>query len=386
MEFNRKTVKTILGIIAFAVLLFWGVHNIGDVVIFLGRIIGILMPLIAGVCIAFLLNCPLRFLENKAFRPLDRKLGKRWRRIRRPLAIALALLFVGGILIFVIFLVVPELVNTFGIIGKSLPAFTERLQQWVEPIGRHLPELKEWIASIQLDWDKIYQSIVDFFQNGATSLVNSTFVIAASVFSGIFTTLLGTVFAVYMLARKEALISQVKRVFYAYLPEKRVDRLVETGRLANRTFSKFITGQCTEAVILGVLCLVGMLIFGFPYPVMIGVLIGFTALIPLFGAFIGIAIGAVLIFVINPGQALWFILFIVVLQQIEGNLIYPRVVGTSVGMPAMWVLFAATIGGSLLGIIGMLVMVPIASVIYALIKQATTRRLKDKDIPPEKIE
>lgn len=386
MEFNRKTVKTILGIIAFAVLLFWGVHNIGDVVIFLGRIIGILMPLIAGVCIAFLLNCPLRFLENKAFRPLDRKLGKRWRRIRRPLAIALALLFVGGILIFVIFLVVPELVNTFGIIGKSLPAFTERLQQWVEPIGRHLPELKEWIASIQLDWDKIYQSIVDFFQNGATSLVNSTFVIAASVFSGIFTTLLGTVFAVYMLARKEALISQVKRVLYAYLPEKRVDRLVETGRLANRTFSKFITGQCTEAVILGVLCLVGMLIFGFPYPVMIGVLIGFTALIPLFGAFIGIAIGAVLIFVINPGQALWFILFIVVLQQIEGNLIYPRVVGTSVGMPAMWVLFAATIGGSLLGIIGMLVMVPIASVIYALIKQATTRRLKDKDIPPEKIE
>ena len=386
MELNRKTVKIILWIITFTVLLFWGVHNIGDVVVFLGRMVGILMPLIAGGCIAFLLNCPLRFLENKAFAPLDRKLGKRWKRVRRPLAITLSILFVSGIVFFVVFLVVPELVNTLGMIGKSFPAFTKQLQQWLEPLGRHLPEVKEWISSIQLDWDQIYQGVVDFFQNGATSVVNSTFVIAASVFSGIFTTLLGTVFAVYMLARKEKLISQAKRVLYAYIPEKRVDWLVDTGRLANRTFSKFITGQCTEAVILGVLCMVGMLICGFPYPIMIGVLIGFTALIPLFGAFIGIAVGALLILVINPGQALWFVIFIVILQQLEGNLIYPRVVGTSVGMPAMWVLFAATIGGSLFGIMGMLLKVPTASVLYALLKQATTRRLRNKEIAQEKIE
>ena len=215
-------------------------------------------------------------------------------------------------------------------------------------------------------------------------MLSSTVSVASSVIGGVVNFILAFTFSIYVVHQKERLGSQAKRLLYAYLPEARSDRIIEILSLSHKTFSNFITGQFTEAIILGALCFVGMSIFRFPYALMISVLVGFTALIPIVGAFIGTIVGALLIVTVSPIQALWFILFILVLQQIEGNLIYPRVVGTSVGLPGIWVLVAVTAGGSLYGIVGMLFSVPVSSVLYCLLRETVRRRVKERGIGREK--
>ena len=384
MPWNRKQIRVLFALVAFGVLLFVGLQNLGTVWGFVQILIGLLMPFIIGLCIAFILSVPMRAVETHLFRPLDKKCGRIWRKIRRPLAATVTLLLALGVLAAAVFLIIPELGRSLRTLADSIPGFIARAQAWLTELAQKYPQWQDWINDLQLDWNAIAQKLLAFAQSGAVDLFNSTVSLATSIFSGVFNLFLGVIFAMYVLMQKETLARQITNVLRAHLPDAKTDRLLEIGRLSNRTFSRFLTGQCLEAMILGMMFFVSMTLLRFPYAMLVAVLVAITALIPMFGAFIGCFIGAFLILVVNPMQAFWFVLLFMLLQQIEGNLIYPRVVGSSIGLPAMWVMVAVTVGGSTMGILGMLLMVPAASVIYALARENTERRLLRRQVPPDR--
>ena len=381
MPWNRKQIRVLFALVAFGVLLFVGLQNLGTVWGFVQILIGLLMPFIIGLCIAFILSVPMRAVETHLFRPLYKKCGRIWRKIRRPLAATVTLLLALGVLAAAVFLIIPELGRSLRTLADSIPGFIARAQAWLTELAQKYPQWQDWINDLQLDWNAIAQKLLAFAQSGAVDLFNSTVSLATSIFSGVFNLFLGVIFAMYVLMQKETLARQITNVLRAHLPDAKTDRLLEIGRLSNRTFSRFLTGQCLEAVILGLMFFVTMCIFRFPYALMIAVLIAVLALIPIFGAIIGCVVGAFLIFVGDPMQAFWFVVMFLILQQIEGNFIYPKVVGTSVGLPSIWVLAAVTVGGGVMGIFGMLVAVPLSSVLYSLLRDSTNRRLARRGIP-----
>lgn len=381
MPWNRKQIRVLFALVAFGVLLFVGLQNLGTVWGFVQILIGLLMPFIIGLCIAFILSVPMRAVETHLFRPLDKKCGRIWRKIRRPLAATVTLLLALGVLAAAVFLIIPELGRSLRTLADSIPGFIARAQAWLTELAQKYPQWQDWINDLQLDWNAIAQKLLAFAQSGAVDLFNSTVSLATSIFSGVFNLFLGVIFAMYVLMQKETLARQITNVLRAHLPDAKTDRLLEIGRLSNRTFSRFLTGQCLEAVILGLMFFVTMCIFRFPYALMIAVLIAVLALIPIFGAIIGCVVGAFLIFVGDPMQAFWFVVMFLILQQIEGNFIYPKVVGTSVGLPSIWVLAAVTVGGGVMGIFGMLVAGPLSSVLYSLLRDSTNRRLARRGIP-----
>ena len=381
MPWNRKQIRVLFALVAFGVLLFVGLQNLGTVWGFVQILIGLLMPFIIGLCIAFILSVPMRAVETHLFRPLDKKCGRIWRKIRRPLAATVTLLLALGVLAAAVFLIITELGRSLRTLADSIPGFIARAQAWLTELAQKYPQWQDWINDLQLDWNAIAQKLLAFAQSGAVDLFNSTVSLATSIFSGVFNLFLGVIFAMYVLMQKETLARQITNVLRAHLPDAKTDRLLEIGRLSNRTFSRFLTGQCLEAVILGLMFFVTMCIFRFPYALMIAVLIAVLALIPIFGAIIGCVVGAFLIFVGDPMQAFWFVVMFLILQQIEGNFIYPKVVGTSVGLPSIWVLAAVTVGGGVMGIFGMLVAVPLSSVLYSLLRDSTNRRLARRGIP-----
>lgn len=381
MPWNRKQIRVLFALVAFGVLLFVGLQNLGTVWGFVQILIGLLMPFIIGLCIAFILSVPMRAVETHLFRPLDKKCGRIWRKIRRPLAATVTLLLALGVLAAAVFLIIPELGRSLRTLADSIPGFIARAQAWLTELAQKYPQWQDWINDLQLDWNAIAQKLLAFAQSGAVDLFNSTVSLATSIFSGVLNLFLGVIFAMYVLMQKETLARQITNVLRAHLPNAKTDRLLEIGRLSNRTFSRFLTGQCLEAVILGLMFFVTMCIFRFPYALMIAVLIAVLALIPIFGAIIGCVVGAFLIFVGDPMQAFWFVVMFLILQQIEGNFIYPKVVGTSVGLPSIWVLAAVTVGGGVMGIFGMLVAVPLSSVLYSLLRDSTNRRLARRGIP-----
>ena len=365
-----------------ALILFgWALDNGKLLADLLRTMLGILAPFLIGLVIAFILNVPMRAVERLLQKiPGVRSKSKLlW---MSSFLITLVLFITGGALVFRI--VLPELGATLATLGQQIPAFFTRLQQQAKLLEEWVPHLRDYIAELQLDWKEIAQRTIDFLQNGATSLLGSTMNIATSVFSGVFNTFMGFIFAVYILFGKEKLKVQARRVLYAWFRVPRADRIIYIADLTERTFSKFLTGQCFEAAILGMMFFISMSLLKFPYAMLVAVLVGVTALIPMFGAFIGCFVGAFLILVVNPIQAFWFVLLFLLLQQIEGNLIYPRVVGSSIGLPAMWVMVAVTVGGSTMGILGMLLMVPATSVLYALARENTERRLLRREVPPDR--
>ena len=351
-----------------------------------GILVGIAAPFLVGLCIAFILNVPMRAVESELF---SAKLQKRHPKLygaRRPISLIFTLLLVIAVVFLALFIVIPEVGRTFQTLRDGIPMFVSRIRLWWDVLVDRLPELNNWRFGTQPEWDRIIETTFGFLQNGAAGIFQSTMGIATSVFSGILNFFIGFVFAIYVLLRKDLLGRQCRKLLYAYLPEKIADETIRIGRLANRIFSKFISGQCLEAAILGVLFFAAMSIFRFPYAMMISVLIAFTALIPVFGAFIGCAVGILMILVSSPVQGLWFLVLFLVLQQLENNFIYPRVVGNSVGLPAMWVMVAVLIGGSTLGVVGMLFMVPLCSVLYALLRESVNHKILKRQTPFYKLE
>lgn len=288
-----------------------------------------------------------------------------------------------GVIVLVMFVVIPELGSTFMGLGKTIQDFTPAAMAWVEEIFHNNQGIMALLEDLNMDWDKILDGVAAFFKNGAGSVLDTTMSAAKSIISSVTTFFIAFVFSCYILLQKEKLRVQVQKIFYAYLPGKIVEKILDICSLTYRTFSSFLAGQCVEALILGMMFLVAMWILRLPYALLVGVLIAFTALIPIFGAFIGCVVGAFLILMVDPVKALTFVAMFLVLQQVEGNLIYPKVVGNSVGLPSIWVLAAVSIGGSLMGVVGMLVFIPLVSVVYILFRGDVYKRLEKKGIALE---
>ena len=379
MEWNKETFKQLCFLVAFGVLLYLGIEHFDVVISVLGTILSLIFPFILGGCMAFILNVPMRAIEKALFSRVKNQ-SRRVRRLKRVVSLFLTLALIIGIVFLVVVFVVPELWRTIITIGNEIPGFVRETQAWAEETLKKYPELVSWIAQLQFDWKSMWQNLITFVGNGAGNILNSTVSLATGIVSGVTTMIIAFVFSIYILVQKETLGRQGKMVIYAFSKKPVAERLIRIFSLTHRTFANFLTGQCVEAVILGCMFVVSMGLLKMPYALLIGVLIAFTALIPIFGAFIGCVIGIFLILMESPVQAAVFLILFLVLQQIEGNLIYPRVVGSSVNLPSIWVLAAVSVGGSLMGIAGMLIFIPIVSVIYALFSEHVKHKVTEKGI------
>lgn len=375
MNLNDENIKKIRGLILFTAIILvaaWNYESVFQLIKFLGSVI---FPFALGGAIAFVLNVPMHFLEEKIFGKAKKEKKKWALTLARPLSFVLTLFIVIGIIAIVILVVVPELGNTIMNLGKTLQEFIPQVQEFGLKMFRENQEIANWIRGIEFNWDKILNQAISFLKNGAGNMLGSTVEVAKNVVSGMTTFFIAFVFSCYVLLQKEKLNVQVRKLMTAFMPEDWKNICLAFASVTYKTFSNFLAGQCLEAVILGGMFFIVMTFMNMPYVLLISVLIAFTALIPMFGAFIGCGVGAFLIFMVNPTKALIFIIVFLVLQQIEGNFVYPHVVGNSVGLPSIWVLVAVSVGGSLMGLVGMLIFIPLMSVVYTILRGIVNRRL-----------
>ena len=382
MHIEKKIMHRIFALIAGTIIFAWLVLDTARATILFGRIWELIAPFVAGAGIAFVFNVPMRAIE----RQLD---GIHKTGLRRTMSILLTLFCLFLIIMFVFELLIPQIRLTIVSLTEKIPAFIDRTAQNLMVLVADNPELGSWIQEAfhleSLDWSNILTSILSWLANQVSTVMGGAVNVIGNVTTGIVNAVIAIVFAIYCLGRKEILARQCRRVLYSVLSERRADEIIRVMRLTNSTFSSFISGQCLEAVILGCLFAVVMAILKMPYIPLVSVIIAVTALIPVVGAFVGCIVGAFFILVNDPLQAVSFVAMFLVLQQLENNLIYPRVVGTSIGLPGMWVLVAVTIGGEIMGVGGMLVMIPLASVLYTLAREFTNRRLAERNIPAQKL-
>lgn len=380
MQLDKETMKKIRWLIAFAVLLYLGVQNLNIVINTAKVLLSFLFPFIIGFGIAFILNVPMKFIEHHLFGKALEQKKKAAEKLARPISLVLSIGFVICIIIIVMLVVVPELGSTFVNIAKKIEENIPAFQKWIDNVSGNNPEIVKWTQSLNIEPGKMIDSVLSVLKSGVNNIVSSTVSITMGLLTTAMNVSIGFVFACYVLLQKEKLMQQIKKAMYALFPEKPVRYLAYVWNLANRIFSSFITGQCIEAVILGSMFFVSMTILRFPYAMLVGVLISFTALIPVFGGIIGCWVAFFLILMVSPIKAVLFLGLFLILQQIEGNLIYPHVVGGSVGLPSIWVLVAVTLGGSLMGIVGMLIFIPTVSVIYTLFREWVYARLEKKQL------
>lgn len=377
MKLEKDTIKGLLWVVCGGIVFYGAVMHLSVVAQGVRWLLGVVAPLLLGCAIAFILNVPMRAIERRITYK-DRRA-----KFRRPLALILTLAAVVAVLILAGWVIVPGVKEAALSIAAQVPGAFRELQTFAHRFQIYLPSFVDQIESLSIDWQALSQKALDLAQRWGRGLLASGGGLVGSIVSGVTTFFIGFIFAIYILLQKEKLAGQGRQLCYALLPAAKADGLLEVARLSERTFSKFLSGQCLEAVILGTMFVAAMTLLGFPYALLVGVLIALTALIPIVGAFIGCAVGALLMLVSDPWQALWFVVLFLVLQQIEGNLIYPHVVGSSVGLPSIWVLAAVTVGGNLFGIVGMLVFIPLCSVLYTLLRRFVKRRLEERQIPTE---
>ena len=379
MDLSKMSIKKIRELIVFTALLVVALWKFDVVLDVLKTIWDIIFPFVLGGAIAFLTNVPMSFLEKKIFENVKKK-NKIVRKLKRPISLILTIVLVVGVIALVMFGVIPQLTRTMGTLVTSINDFIPQMQSWIGEFFHNNQEIMNLVDQIEFDPDQAIKWGISLLGNGAGNMMNTTMSAVGSIVSGVATFFIAFSFACYILFQKEKLHIQIRKVFFAFLPRQKADTFLKVCSLTYRTFANFLAGQCLEAVILGSMFVVTLSILRMPYALLIGILIAFTALIPIFGAFIGCAVGSFLIFMVNPQQAILFVIVFLVLQQIEGNLIYPHVVGESVGLPSIWVLAAVTIGGNLMGIVGMLVFIPLLSVLYTIFREFVYLRLKKQNI------
>ena len=379
MDLSKMSIKKIRELIVFTALLVVALWKFDVVLGVLKTIWDIIFPFVLGGAIAFLTNVPMSFLEKKIFENVKKK-NKIVRKLKRPISLILTIVLVVGVIALVMFGVIPQLTRTMGTLVTSINDFIPQMQSWIGEFFHNNQEIMNLVDQIEFDPDQAIKWGISLLGNGAGNMMNTTMSAVGSIVSGVATFFIAFSFACYILFQKEKLHIQIRKVFFAFLPRQKADAFLKVCSLTYRTFANFLAGQCLEAVILGSMFVVTLSILRMPYALLIGILIAFTALIPIFGAFIGCAVGSFLIFMVNPQQAILFVIVFLVLQQIEGNLIYPHVVGESVGLPSIWVLAAVTIGGNLMGIVGMLVFIPLLSVIYTIFREFVYLRLRKQNI------
>lgn len=374
MEQDKKDIKKWFKIISFALIGLLIVNNFSVVTGFVVKFFDIISPFVVGAALAFILNIPMKFFESK-FSKITFKKGKKLNKnLIRIISLLLAIIVIGFIITLIVNLILPEIINIIKLLVENSPKYMNEIKNFALDITTNMPDIRDSIKNININNENMQEQIKTI----ATNVLTFSVSFAGNVLGSIVDAIVSLVFAIYILTGKDKLKEQSKRIVYAYFDKTKAEGILEFGRTARRIFKNFITGQCLEACILGSLSIVGMFILDIPYAVPIGVLIGVTALIPIVGAFIGISVGAVLILSVEPVKVLTFLVFILILQQIEGNLIYPKVVGDSVGLPGIWVLVAVAVGGDLFGLVGMLLGLPVASVIYTLIKDNVNKRLDHK--------
>jgi len=383
MHIDKKLMHRLFLLVAGSIVFAWLVLDTARATELFTRIWELISPFVTGAAIAFIFNVPMRAIENQ----LE---GMRKPGLRRGFSLILTIAALVLVVTFVVELLVPQIRLTIEALSQQIPAFVGNTAAKLVILMDENPDMKEFILdSFQLEsieWTSVLKQTLTVVSDSISSVMGSAVNVIGNLTGAIVNTVISIVFAIYCLCRKEILARQGRRIVYSLLSEHRADEVIRVLRLTNTTFSNFISGQCLEAVILGCLFAVVMAILKMPYIPLVSVVIAVTALIPVVGAFVGCIIGAFFILVNDPLQAVTFVVMFLILQQLENNLIYPRVVGTSIGLPGMWVLVAVTIGGELMGVGGMLVMIPLASVLYALAREFTDKRLAERGVPLEKLE
>lgn len=379
MDLNKKSMKKIRELIVFTAILVVALWKFDTVLEGAKNIWGILFPFVLGGAIAFVINVPMSFLEKKIFGKTKdgNKVGKK---LARPISLLLTIILAVGVIALVMFGVIPQLTRTIASLMISIANFVPQMQDWIREFSHNNQDIMKLVNQVQFNPDQAIKWGISILGSGAGNMMNTTMSAVGSIVSGFATFFIAFSFACYILFQKEKLHVQIRKVFFAFISKQKAEAFLKICSLTYQTFANFLTGQCVEAVILGSMFVVTLSILKMPYALLIGTLIAFTALIPIFGAFIGCAVGCFLIFMVSPKQAVLFIIVFLILQQIEGNLIYPHVVGGSVGLPSIWVLAAVTIGGNLMGIVGMLIFIPLVSVLYTIFREFVYLRLKEKNI------
>lgn len=386
MDLTKKNIKKILGIITFGILLFTLSQNLSSVASFFKGTLAVFASTIIGLCLAFILNIPMNVLENKVFKGLKNSKNKFANKIVRPLSLVSTVLLSLGFIVLLLFIIIPQLHDSIVLIIEKVPAYYQSFVGWVDEmvIRFGLDISTEILHNPKIDINTITAMAEKLFTfDGASDILSTTMGVTSSVLSGVANVAIGLIIAIYILAEKEKIGSFTNRVLKKSLPEKAYEKTLEICSVASDSFSSFITGQVTDAVILAVLCFIGMSIFRFPSAAVISVIIGITALIPVIGPLIGEFIGCFIIFMESPLKALLFLIFVLILQAIDNNFIYPKIVGKSVGLPGILVLLAVIIGGNFGGILGILLGVPTASAVYALVTSWLDIQEKSVDEPVE---
>ena len=380
VDFSKLSIKKIRELIVFTALIVVALWKFDVVLGVIKAVWGIIFPFALGGAIAFVINVPMSFLEKKLFGKAKEKGSKAAGKLARPISLLLTIILAVGVIALVMFGVIPQLTRTMGSLMISIANFVPQMQNWIRDFSHNNQEIMKLVNQVQFNQDQAIKWGISILGSGAGNMMNTTMSAVGSIVSGFATFFIAFSFACYILFQKEKLHVQIRKVFFAFISKQKAEVFLKICSLTYQTFANFLTGQCVEAVILGSMFVVTLSILKMPYALLIGILIAFTALVPIFGAFIGCAVGSFLIFMVNPKQAVLFIIVFLLLQQIEGNLIYPHVVGGSVGLPSIWVLAAVTIGGNLMGIIGMLIFIPLVSVFYTIFREFVYLRLKKQHI------
>lgn len=371
---DKAKFKKIALLILIGVGSYWLLQNYQPILSILRTIWILLFPFILGLIIAFLLNLPMKAIEKHLFKGRGGKL-------KRPISFVLTILFVLLLIGFLVFMVVPQIVAAVQQLSAAMPGYLAAAEKSLTPYLKYVPQLQEYVMNLDVNWADFAGKAWNFLQSGAGSIFSSAVGVASSIIGGAFSFFLGLIFACYVLLDKEHLGAQFKGFLQAYLPQKAYAKLMDLASLSDHIFSKFVAGQCTEGLVIGAIFSIVLFLSGFDYALLIGVLIGFMSLIPVFGTTIACILGALLLLMSQGlGRSIAFVILFLVIQQIDGNFIYPHIVGTSVGLPPMWVLIAVTLGGSLMGISGMFFGIPLTSVIYTLLHRDALERLNKKGI------
>ncbi len=404
MELDSKNMRKILLIVAFGIILYMGLQNFDIISDNIQNFTDILSPFILGACIAFVVNIPMKFIENKLLNRNNKRKTRYVRKVaedeqislkkekimknedkpfnksKRFISIFLSLFIIIFVISWLMSLVIPELINVIKNCIQYLSELPLEIKPYIDEMAKMYPELGNELSEFQIDFSNILNTSIEFLKNAGSGLIGFVGNAISSTVSSVANLVVGIIFTFYLLMSKEKIGKNFRKIVLAFFPEKYSRKIIDITMLSKNAFTNFITGQLKEAIILGVLCYIGMLILQLPYSLTISLLTMVTALVPIFGAFIGATVGVVLLLAVSPIKAIIFLIFIIVLQQIETNLIYPKVMGQSVGLPGIIVLVAITVGGSLSGVLGMLVALPIASILYTLLRASVDKRLKEKDI------
>ena len=382
MELNSKTVKKILLIILLGSCIFTAAQNYDRLFSFVRHILGIFSPVITALCIAFVLNVLLTALETKVFRFMDNSKKSFVKAAKRPLCLALTYLLSFGLIVLLIAFIIPDIADTFIYLAERLPSFMTEARVWIEEILEKFNLSQNLIPNIKIDWTAAANGIKEYVLSYSETIFGSAVNLTTSFASGVYNLVFSVMISAYILACKERIGRFTVRFIDAFAPKKAAKAVYHISSTTYEYFSKFIGGQLTESVILGTLFYIGMTIFRFPNAAVISIFICVTSLVPIVGATVGVIVGFLLILITSPIKAILFILFFVVIQQIEGSLIYPRVVGKSVGLPGVIVVCAVLVGGNIGGILGALTSGPVSAVLYALVKEAIEKRTPQKEENP----